>query len=269
MKKLITSLVAILILLVSCKKADLITYNSADNIYFDLSPYGYEDSILYTFAYEPELLKDTVLVPVRISGNRIPGDRSYKVQIVDTATTAVANQHYEPLKESYTVPAGAGTAWLPVILLNTDTLLVTSSVSLTLQLTDTDDLGVAHKDIITARLVFSNKLEKPNWWDMWLGTYYSQVKHQLFRLAATTEDLTLEGLDAPKNLYFVDKLNSLLNNPFNWINNNPDKGYTLEQRPDGNYDFYYEGTPNKKFLYRKNASSGKYYFIDEEGKEVI
>jgi hypothetical protein len=269
MKKLVNNLAMILVLFASCKKAGIITYDSSDNVYFDLNPYGYQDSILYTFAYEPELLTDTVYVPVRISGNRVPTDRSYQVKVVESATTAVVNEHFEPLKESYSIAAGEGGGWLPVILFNTDTLLLTQSFVLTLQLEGTGDLGVEHKDIITARLVFSNKLEQPFWWTMWLGTYYSQVKHQLFRLAATTDDLTTEGMDAPRNTYYVDKLNSLLNNPFNWVNSNPDKGYVLEQRPDGDYDFYYEGTPEKKILYKKNESSGKYYFIDEYGKEVI
>jgi len=269
MKKIVYSFFATVIFLAACSKADLVSYNTNDNIYFDLDAAGNRDSILYTFAYYPDKLQDTVWVPVRISGIRTDRDRSYKVIIIDSATTAIANTHYEPFRESYVLPAGTGTAALPVVLFNNDPELVNRSFAITIQLVNTEDFGADLKQIITARVVFSNKLEKPKWWEMWLGGYYSQVKHQLFRLAATTEDLTMDGLDAPKNLYYVNKLQALLNNPEVWVSSNPDKGYVLEARPDGNFDFYYTGTPEKKLLYRKNTSSGKFYFIDENGNEVI
>jgi hypothetical protein len=269
MKKIVYSFFATVITLAACNKADLTTYQTNDNIYFDLDPAGNRDSILYTFAYYPDRLQDTVFVPVRISGIRVDQNRSYKVKVIDSATTAIANQHYEPFKDSYVLPAGAGSAALPVVLFNNDPELVNRSFAITIELVPTEDFGADLKQIITARIVFSNKLEKPKWWEMWLGAYYSQVKHQLFRLAATTEDLSMNGLDAPKNLYYINNLQALLDNAAVWVSNNPDKGYVLEARPDGNFDFYYSGTPEKKLLYRKNTSSGKFYFIDENGNEVI
>jgi hypothetical protein len=117
--------------------------------------------------------------------------------------------------------------------------------------------------------VFSAKLEKPKWWDMWLGSYYSIVKHQLFRLSATTDDLTTAGIDAPKNLFYVDKLKALLTSPATWVFNNPDKGYVFAVRPDGDYDFYDASAPDKKFLYKKDVASGKFYFMDENGIKVL
>jgi hypothetical protein len=104
---------------------------------------------------------------------------------------------------------------------------------------------------------------------MWLGGYYSTVKHQLFRLSATTEDLSTAGIDAPKNLYFVDKLKGLMLSPATWVSNNPDKGYVFTQRSDGDYDFYDAATPDKKFLYKKDVATGKFYFIDENGVKVL
>ena len=269
MKKIIMLFMAAVVLLTACRKAEKVTYHSSDNIYFDLEPFNEQDSILYTFAYHPERLKDTVWVPVSISGNRVNATRIYSVKVVDTATTAVVNKHYEPLKTQYEMPPGYGFVYMPVIVYNTDTLMLKQAYSLSLQMVATSDFDVDFSSLIHARIVFSNKLEKPVWWDMWLGGYYSQVKHQLFRLAATTDDLSMSGLDAPKNLYYVDKLKSLLNSPFTWVVNNPDKGYVLSARADGNYDFYYSGTPQKTTLLAKDPSNGKYYFIDENGKEVI
>jgi len=155
------------------------------------------------------------------------------------------------------------------VIYNTDTLLTKHSVALNLHLVPTTDLGTDIPSLINARIIISNKLEKPIWWNMWLGGYYSQVKHELFLISVGVQDLSTSGLDAPKNLYYVSKLNSFLTDPFTWLNNNPDKGYVLELRPDGNYDFYNTNTPNHRILYKKDASAGKFFFIDEDGANVI
>lgn len=267
MNKLIITGVAALLLAASCKKADQLAYGSHDNVYFDLATED-RDSIVYTFAYHPGISKDTIFLPVRISGIRIAEGRTFGIQVIDTSTTAQANTHYEPFKSSYTMPADSGVLRLPVIIYNKDESLVTRTVSLAVQLTGGDAFGVDLPALIKARIVLSNKLEKPKWWDMWLGSY-SQVKHQLFRLSATTDDLTTQGIDAPKNLYYVGKLTAFLADPFTWVTNNGGKGYVLTQRSDGNYDFYHTGAPDNKILLKKNTATGKYYFIDENGKEVV
>lgn len=268
MKKLILIAISIVVVAGACKKTAEIKYHAEDSVYFDFKTAADRDSIVYTFAYEPDLAKDTILLPVRISGNRIPAGRSFGIQ-VSGASTAVAGTHYEAFKTSYTMPADSGTFMLPVVLLNKDPQLTTTSVSLQLKLLPSADLDTSINTLIKARIVFSNKLEKPIWWAMWLGAYYSQVKHQLFLISSGATDLTTSGLDAPKNLYHVGRLNGFLLDPFTWVTQNPDKGYVLTVRTDGNYDFYSSKNPDKKILLRKNASSGKFFFIDEAGKEVI
>jgi hypothetical protein len=268
MTKKILNILAVVILVASCKKAEKFTYGSPDNVYFEFSNAQDRDSSVYTFAYNPTKATDTFWLLVKISGIRVPAGRTFGVQVIDTATTAVANTHYEPLQPTHTMAAGAGLYPLPVVLINKDASLQTRTVALSLQLTATSDLGVALPSLIKAKIIISNKLEKPRWWDMWLDNY-SQVKHQLFRLTATTDDLTMEGIDAPRNLYYAGKLAAFMADPFSWVTANPDKGYVLTLRNDGNYDFYNSATPDQKILLRKNTSTGKFYFIDETGKEVI
>ncbi|WP_207515361.1 DUF4843 domain-containing protein [Longitalea luteola] len=267
MKKIIT-IIAAVALLAACKKAENVTYRNADNIYFDLEPHGYKDSILYSFALHPGIEQDTVWVPLKIAGNRVDRQRVYAVKVIDTASTALVNLHYEPLKESYTFSSDSGTAFMPVILYNTDTMLVDRTFTLSFQLTPTSDFKTDMAPV-TARLVFSNRLEKPIWWNMWLGGYYSQVKHMLFRLAGTTEELTIKGEDAPRNTYYVDKLKILLDQPKTWLELNPDKGYKLTPRNDSISDFYHVNTPDKIIIYKKETSTGKSFFIDEFGGLVI
>jgi hypothetical protein len=57
--------------------------------------------------------------------------------------------------------------------------------------------------------------------------------------------------------------------PKTWVANNPGKGYVLEERPDGNYDFYNPAEPEKKFLYKRKGTTNSFFFIDENGKEVL
>lgn len=270
MKKIHLILLAAVVGMTACEKEQIPVFSNPDrNIYFNLAPFGYSDSLIYTFAYHPEKATDTVWVPVRISGNRIWNTLTYSAKIIDSSTTALVNKHFEPLKDQYTFPANAGTSRLPVILYSVDTMLLKRSYAITIQLTPTADLGVEFSQMNNARVVFSNKLEKPAWWDDCPKGPYSIVKHQLFRLSATTEDVTRNPFDVPIRLYYGDRFNALLTSPATWIANNPDKGYEFKIRTDGNYDFYYSGTPEKKFLYRKNTQSGKFYFIDENGTEVI
>lgn len=270
MKNITILLMAAVVGVISCRKESIPTYHANGNIYFDLSLVKKADSLLYTFAYHPEVLQDTVWVPVRISGFRDSTvDRKFVVKVVDGATTtAQVNKHYEPLKSEYIMPANRGATLIPVIVYNTDTNMVKRSFAITLRIESTDFNTDLH-GLTTTRVVISNRLEKPDWWDMWLGTRYSQVKHQLFRLSATTNELTNEGIKAPLYLFYVDQLKALLANPGNWVNRNPGKGYKLDLRPDGNYDFYPIATPYKVIPYVKDATTGQFYFIDETGGLVI
>lgn len=269
MKNIIVLLAAVM-LMTACKKEQIPVFTNPENhIYFNLAPYGFQDSMIYTFAYHPERAKDTVWVPVRISGNRVGSPLTYSAKIIDSLSSAQINKHYEPLKNEYTFPADSGWYKFPVVLYSVDTMLLLRSYAVTIQLLPGANVGTAFTQQNTVRIVFSSKLEKPGWWDQCPQGPYSIVKHQLFRLSATTEDVTTNSLDVPIRLYYSDRFNALLTSPKTWIANNPDKGYEIKERPDGNYDFFYSGTPEKKYLYRKNDQSGKFFFIDENGKEVI
>ena len=265
MKKIKIIIMAAVVLIAACQKKDVASFHGDASIYFNINSW---DSILYTFALHPERAKDTVWVPVKILGIRANGSRMYSVKVLDSGTTAVVNKHYEPLKEQYEMPADTGRQYMPVILYNTDTMLFKRSFTLVLQMVPTGDFNTSVNEFSTTRVVFSNRLEKPSWWIKCPGGSYSIVKHQLFRLAATTEDVPVGIFSQPIWLYFTAKLQALLISPATWIANNPDKEYVLTDRPDGNKDFYDAQSPDKKFLYKKDISSGNFYFIDENNQQV-
>ncbi|EDM35415.1 hypothetical protein PBAL39_13135 [Pedobacter sp. BAL39] len=266
-------IICALLAFASCKKAEEQRFDHAAGVYFDIYN-GDKDSLVSTFAYEPTRARDTVMIPVRISGVRVDRDRTFNIRIEQDSSTAVPELHYQTLQNSYTIPANRGGMSIPVIIFNKDKAMEERAVSLIIKLTASEDFGIENPHLIRAKVVFSAKLEKPGWWDQWL-TNYSRTKHELFIL--TTGQITLStgtqgGLEAPKNLYFTGLLSSMLNNPFNWVNKNTAKGYILEEVVTGNTDNYYfynTANPAKKTLLRKNPQSGRYYFIDENGKEVV
>jgi len=264
-------IILLMSLLAACKKADELHFDHSANIHFNLDGTD-KDSIVYTFAYTPTLSQDTIWLPVQLAGIQENTDRTYSAYVDTDSSTAKSGVHFEPLKSGYTLRAGTGVTWLPVILYNVADL-ENASVSLIIKLKGTNDLGIEiptaddGRNLLRAKIVFSATLEQPNWWNMWLGSYYSRTKHQLFLIVTGVTTLSTNGLDAPRNLYIVNLLTTMLNDPFKWVANNPTKGYVLE--PSGNdYYFYNTENPNRKILLRKNAAAGKYYFIDENGEEV-
>ena len=260
----------IIVALAGCQKNNIPLYQpSRNNVYFGFSTDKDRDSVTYTFAYTPGLLSDTFYLPIRLSGNRASHSMTFKVAVTDSGTTAVPGLDYAPLKDTYTLPADSGFTWLPVILLNKDTLLTQHSVGLNLHLVATSDLGVQLADIITARIIISNKLEKPDWWDRWM-TNYSDEKFELFIIATNgvtelANDQNTYGLYAPQSLYYIGLMDDLINDPVTWIAKHPDRGYVLQPQPDGSFYFYNSATPATRLKVIFDPSANRYYFVQKIG----
>ncbi|MCC8426484.1 DUF4843 domain-containing protein [Mucilaginibacter sp. UR6-11] len=271
------------IALAGCKKENLITYSSPDgkdNIYLGTAVTD-TTAFTYTFAYSPAQLRDTVWVKVTTSGERVHQPRNFILAADPKKTTAVSALHYEALKASYTMPADSGIVHVPVILLNTDTALQNKTVKITLVVSGgagfSTNLPI---EVRSKQITFSNRLEKPVWWNYWgqLGNY-SRVKHQLFLISSGTRDLVeLNGavdpnyfLHIPRCLYYINNVHEFLQDPFTWIQQNPSAGYKLTKRSDntGDYDLYNVNAPDKKYWLKYFASVNKLIFIDENGNQII
>ncbi|MNG71286.1 hypothetical protein D3C87_960770 [compost metagenome] len=268
MKKNIYILIAFpLFLFFSCQKTELKTYDADANVYFDLSAEA-RDSIVYTFAYEMTKASDTLYIPVRLMGNRLGKQRHFEVYVEKDSSTARSKEHYESLSSEYPLEADQGSGHVALIIHNTKDL-EEKSVSLILKLKTSPDFGIDDPRLIRAYIVLSARLEKPNWWGNWPLGEYSRVRHQLFFIATEQRQLSTEGLDAPKNLYFANLLTIMLNDPFKWVADHPEKGYVLESKDNGqSYVFYHKDNPNRPILLKKNTGVGKFFFIDESGKEL-
>ncbi|MBL0742995.1 DUF4843 domain-containing protein [Chryseolinea lacunae] len=275
-------------LLFACNADEPLKYSSADNVYFGSSKevglseeeikdkkLDKRDSVLsYTFALTPEKTTDTVYVPVSLSGTRVHHDRKFKVVVTSKKTTAESSVHYQPLLESYTLPADSGQTWVPVILYNTDAKLDSQSLFINLKLASTEDFSVDVARKSETAIMFSNRLEKPLWWTLWQGELasYSRTKHALYIIAVGNIDLVANydgenQYQIPYNLYLIEKLKALLVFPFDWVAEN-DKGYVLTDNGDDTFFLHTEANPAKKYLLKKSQEDGEYYFIDEKGKPI-
>lgn len=189
---------------VSCKKSELTSYEQEDMIYIYKDAFNLKrDSVTYSFAIKPaSLLIDTVKIPVRIMGVAKTNDREVKLVAIDSATTAVEGLHYSFLP--YTIPAGAYTADLPVVIKRT-TDMKNQEFRLKLMIVDSKDFkpGVPNSPVagnyagagIQYLIKMNNFLSKPANWDTQLVTYFgtfSQVKYK-FVIDVTSKTEFLVG----------------------------------------------------------------------------
>jgi hypothetical protein len=182
--------VAVVVLAAGCKKSELTQYEQADMIYIYKDAFNTKnDSATYSFAIKDNILQvDTVKVPVRIMGVAKNTAREVKLGIIATGTTAIEGTHYEFLP--YTIPAGAYSADLPVVIKRT-TALKTQEFRLQLQILESKDFkpGVPHSQVsgnfagasLQYLIKINDFLTKPSNWDSRLATFfgsYSQVKYK-------------------------------------------------------------------------------------------
>lgn len=142
----------------ACKK-DIMTYDTFDFVAFTT------DSVVYPFFNKATTLtQDTVNVRIKLIGNIAERDRDVNL-VIDDSTTAIAGVNYKLItpvlkKDSNFVSA-------KVILYRTADLKTSSKV-IWFSLKDGSGLKratYAKNALSTFKLRFSDKLEKPDWWD--------------------------------------------------------------------------------------------------------
>lgn len=161
-------------------------FKGKDAVYFQLQTDDYYwtqtlDSMVYTFAGKG-VDEDTLWVRVNLQGDTVSYARKIFVVADEEKTTAEAGLHYEALKPAYELPAHAVYTRIPVIIYNKDKELEKKQVTIALALKASDDLELGITDRRTCRLLVSNKLGMPVYWE---GTIsydfgeYSRKKHEL------------------------------------------------------------------------------------------
>lgn len=170
----------------SCQDNADYPFKGKDAVYFQLQTDDYYwtetlDSMVYTFAGKG-VDEDTLWVRVNLQGDAVSHAREILVVTDEEKTTAEAGLHYEALKSAYELPADSVYTRIPVIIYNKDKELEEKQVTIALALKPSDELDLGITERRTCRLLVSDKLDKPIYWD---GTIsydfgeYSRRKHEL------------------------------------------------------------------------------------------
>lgn len=183
---LVVSLIAI-----SCQENDRMVFSDNPSVYF--SSLTQNDSISYSFA-SGKTNEDTVSIPIKIIGPSVSYDRTISF-IIDPVSTAKEGVQFKELNKEVTLPAGAVTTKIDIIVLNKD--LENSDVRLIIDLQSNEYFNLGFTENLKAKLVITNQLVKPTYWDMPLSFYYgdySKAKHRLC--------IQIQGFDFPPTMDF-------------------------------------------------------------------
>lgn len=178
----IALLAAPLLLLASCKKESLTTYNTDDNIYFayrgPIAVNPITDSANMTFAYSTAAVMDSIFkIPVAVTGTPKSYDRTYVIT-ADDASTAMAGRHYV-FPAAFTIRAGKVLDTLPLRLLRTPDLK-TGTVTLLLHLQRNQNFITGVKNIygsdtfnvLSFKLYMGDILTAGPYWNSVFATFF-------------------------------------------------------------------------------------------------
>jgi hypothetical protein len=267
----------LLALLAACADEQHYLYRSAtDNIYFDFRDTT-ASRLTRSFAYTPGVTALTVDIPVKISGPRVSRQRYFQVEVLAEQTTAREGDHYAPVAGLHVMPADSGTCILPLELYNSDPALTDTTLVIALKLLPTDDFTTDFP-LTTAVVSFSNRLEKPVWWDYssWsseLGAY-SRNKHYLFLISSGTIDLNDPATEAEKtiqSLNYIKNFKAFIFDPVSWVARHPDYDF-VETVPGLMFEFFEKANPAKKIqcmILNMGTMGTRYAFFDDNNSPSI
>ena len=269
------TLVAVVAAWACGEEPEFVYDSSPDNIYFNFADTA-RSNITYSFAYTPEVNEHIIYIPVKISGQRVPVERSFRVELISSLTTAQPGLHYEALKPSYVMAKDSGTFQLPVVLYNTDEMLLDSTMVLAFELKATPDFSIEFPTRVTTKISFSNRLERPVWWNYWESSMgdYSRNKHYLFLISSGMIDLNDPGTEGEKTLHSINAINNFkafVSDPIAWVQRHPEYAFD-ELVPGMMYVFYEKANPGKQIqcmLMNMGPMGSRYAFFDNNGAPTI
>lgn len=186
----ILMLLCMLFVMASCSEKDIDSFDTNTSyIYFDV-PYilntdGTEssfrqDSISYSFALDPEEVRDTTIkVVVKIIGMAVDYDRPYSLEVISDQTTATSAEWNPDIIKNRSIKAGELTDTIRIDIKRTEPLQ-DKWMQVSLRLLPNDNFAIGYDNLKEVKVSFSDILAKPDWWDTWMsmgwmGNYYPEV----------------------------------------------------------------------------------------------
>lgn len=175
----------------ACSEDDLSGYESDSYIYFSKKT---ADSTIFSFAYDKSQTVGNVDLKLNIVSNIEDRNRAFAVQFLPEESTAVEGTHFELPESGQFVMANDSVGYFKLTVKKGD--LGNNYVLAVFELVDTDDFKVGLKSNKKARVIISNQLNRPEWWNSWHETdglgLYSTEKYQAFIEEMGIYDLTQE-----------------------------------------------------------------------------
>ena len=189
MKKYIIIL-GLLFVLFACSEQEAALYDTAHRQLF-ISTEGRMDTAYISFSHHPG--ENTLKVPfiVTLIGEPAKVDLEYKIQVIDSLTTAIVGDYVLPQPPVFKANRMQDTLWIEV----KKEKLEEKSYLLKLTLAENENFKAGYYYQQTAQLRYDNMISFPLWWDntiveMYLGTF-SPEKYTAF--IKVTDETTLEG----------------------------------------------------------------------------
>ena len=192
MKNSIILLMGILWTLCSCSEVEVTVYSSDNFIQFEKAA---KDSTIFSFAYDQTLSTGTVKLKLNCIANLSDKDRVFGIQYLADESTAQAGVDFVMPDEEQILPANDSVAYIEIQLNKSDNVK-TKDLLLVFGVTDYGDFKPGMNAYRKNRIIVSDKLTRPAWWDSWhesngLGSW-SEKKYTLFMEQIHVIDLTLD-----------------------------------------------------------------------------
>ncbi len=174
-----------------CSEENIDVYHGDNYIYFTKAS---TDSTTFSFAYDASLQEGDVSLKLNLIARLENRDRVFAVRVVEEESTAREGRDFSIDPSSCVVRANDSIAYLDVHVMK-DASLQGRSVKAVFEIVASDDFLPGIERNRKAKLVITDKLTQPEWWDAWhvssgLGTY-SDKKYRLFIEVTGQSDLTL------------------------------------------------------------------------------
>lgn len=202
--------------LLSCQENDRLLFTDDSAIYFTLPTKDttlliQEDTVVYSFALETHSVY-TLRLPIESTGLAPNRERTYKISINPSYTTAVEGTDFEGLKTEYHMPANRGLDTVSFTVHRT-LPMQTAARTLRLDIVPTADFKEGIQERTSIYLKFSDILERPVWWDKWefvMGEY-GRKKHDKWleiwgKSPLPTDVMMIHPFYTPKELMAIQDL---------------------------------------------------------------
>lgn len=162
--KFIVICLAALLTLSSCKKDSLMFFDDNNYLYVNLTK---ESTQVYpqrsfTFTFGAEHVTEKVFqIPVKFAGRLSDKDRSFKVSVVDSLTTALRGEDFEIVADQQKIPAGKSEGYIEIKLKRT-AKMKTATYAVVFKIEDNENFKPGQEPI--AKVLVSDRLIKPEWW---------------------------------------------------------------------------------------------------------